>query len=292
MFEGEEITALQRDGDLTLAIGTSEGNLKLFDLRYPTPFLAKQHPYMEPINDICFHQQSHKMLVSDEKSIRVYDRPSYNLFTAVESKFKIHGVKPFLDSGLLLVPQEARRIGTYFIPALGVAPKWCSFIENMTEELEEKQTETIYNEYKFLTREEVDAISASNLIGTKFLQSYMNGFIMKAKLYNKMKDQSQPFDYQAYKEDMIKTKLNKELLKDKIFKKTAKAQVNQKLIENVKKNVKDTPQAQARAKLLQDDRFKELIENEDFEKDETHEEFLLRNPSAAANLKKKKLGRS
>ena len=205
MFEGEEITALQRDGDLTLAVGTSEGNLKLFDLRYPTPFLAKQHPYMEPINDICFHRQSNKMIVSDEKSIRVYDKPSYNLFTAVESKFKIHGVKPYMDSGLLLVPQEARRIGTYFIPALGVAPKWCSFIENMTEELEEKQTETIYNEYKFLTREEVDAISAANLIGTKFLQSYMNGFIMKAKLYNKMKDQSQPFDYQAYKEEMIKS---------------------------------------------------------------------------------------
>ena len=112
IFEGEEVTALQKDGDLTIVAGSSEGTLKLFDIRYPTPFMVKQHPYMVPINEIVFHQKAEKMIVSDEKSIRVYDKQSGNLFTAIESKFKINGVKLYQDTGLLLVPQEARRIGT------------------------------------------------------------------------------------------------------------------------------------------------------------------------------------
>ena len=111
MFDGEEITALQRDGDLTIIAGSSEGQLKLFDLRYPTPFMIKQHPYMVPINEIVMHYSSDKMIVSDEKSIRIYDKDTGNLFTAVESKFKINGVKTYKDSGLLLVPQETRRVG-------------------------------------------------------------------------------------------------------------------------------------------------------------------------------------
>lgn len=111
LFENEEVTALQRDGDLTLVAGSSEGTLKLYDLRFPTPYMTKQHPYMVPINEVVFHNKAEKMIVSDEKSIRVYDKQTGNLFTAIESKFKINGVKTYQDSGLLLVAQEARRIG-------------------------------------------------------------------------------------------------------------------------------------------------------------------------------------
>lgn len=156
----------------------------------------------------------------------------------------------------------------------------------MTEELEEQQTETIYNEYKFLSQEEVDKLKANDLVGTKFLQSYLHGFVMKAKLYNKLKEKAQPFDYQAYKEEQIKQKLNKELLKDKIIStnKKVKAKVNQKLIENISQ--KETASSRARKELLADDRFKDLLEDKDFEKDETHEAYILRNPSASANAKK------
>jgi ribosome biogenesis protein ENP2 len=38
---------------------------------------------------------------------------------------------------LILVAGEEPRVGTYFIPELDMAPKWCTFIENITEELEE-----------------------------------------------------------------------------------------------------------------------------------------------------------
>jgi ribosome biogenesis protein ENP2 len=52
---------------------------------------------------------------------------------------------------LFLVANEDHRIGTFFVPALDTAPKWCPFIENITEELEEENTNTIYDEYKFLS---------------------------------------------------------------------------------------------------------------------------------------------
>jgi len=41
---------------------------------------------------------------------------------------------------LFLIANEDQRIGTVFIPALDTAPKWCPFIENITEELEEENT--------------------------------------------------------------------------------------------------------------------------------------------------------
>lgn len=287
MFAGDEITALQRDGDLNMVMGSAEGELKLFDLRYPAPAFTKSHPYMVPINDIIFHEKTGKMIVSDEKSIRIYDKDSGNLFTTVESKFKINGVKSYQSSGLLLVPQESSRVGTFFIPALGPAPKWCSFVENMTEELEEKQTETIFNDYKFLSQEEVEKLKANHLLGTKFLQSYLNGFIMKSKLYNKLKEQNQTFDYQAYKEDQVQKRLEKELAKDKIFNKQLKAQVNAKLLERTAKNAarRETPSTRATEALLKDSRFGGLTADPDFEQDEQNEDFKLRNPSLISRLK-------
>jgi len=39
-----------------------------------------------------------------------------------------------------------------------MAPKWCPFIENITEELEEDTTNTVYDEYKFLSHEDLEKI--------------------------------------------------------------------------------------------------------------------------------------
>ncbi len=36
----------------------------------------------------------------------------------------------------------------YFVPSLGPAPRWCSFLEGLTEELEESATPTLYDDYR------------------------------------------------------------------------------------------------------------------------------------------------
>jgi hypothetical protein len=46
---------------------------------------------------------------------------------------------------------------TYYIPQLGPAPRWCSFLENITEELEDTASggQTVYEDYKFVSRAEL-----------------------------------------------------------------------------------------------------------------------------------------
>ena len=50
---------------------------------------------------------------------------------------------------------------TYFIPELGPAPRWCSFLDNLVEDMEENETDTIYDDYKFVTVEEVNGLIKS-----------------------------------------------------------------------------------------------------------------------------------
>jgi ribosome biogenesis protein ENP2 len=60
------------------------------------------------------------------------------------------------DSGLLLVAGEQPKIQAFYLPALGSAPKWCSFLDTVTEELESVEQTSIYDDYKFVTRNELD----------------------------------------------------------------------------------------------------------------------------------------
>lgn len=74
----------------------------------------------------------------------------------------------------------------YFVPGLGPAPKWCTFLENITEELEETKNYSVYEDYKFLTQTDLEQIASTNLIGTKFLKPYMHGYFMDWKLYKQV----------------------------------------------------------------------------------------------------------
>jgi ribosome biogenesis protein ENP2 len=49
---------------------------------------------------------------------------------------------------------------------LGPAPKWCGFLDALTEELEEKSTETVYDDYKFVTEKQLGELGLSHLIGS------------------------------------------------------------------------------------------------------------------------------
>lgn len=46
----------------------------------------------------------------------------------------------------------AARMRAYFVPSLGPAPRWCSFLESLTEELEESANPAVYDDYRFVTR--------------------------------------------------------------------------------------------------------------------------------------------
>lgn len=46
-------------------------------------------------------------------------------------------------------------MGTYYVPALGPAPRWASFLENVTEEMEDSTTRSAYEDFKFVERSEL-----------------------------------------------------------------------------------------------------------------------------------------
>ena len=56
-----------------------------------------------------------------------------------------------------MTANEGIQMTTYFIPQLGPAPRWCSFLENITEELEDSATgpRSVYEDYKFVSRAEL-----------------------------------------------------------------------------------------------------------------------------------------
>lgn len=48
---------------------------------------------------------------------------------------------------------------------MGPAPRWCGFLDALTEELEENTKEIIYDDYKFITKKELDELGLDHLIG-------------------------------------------------------------------------------------------------------------------------------
>jgi len=53
--------------------------------------------------------------------------------------------------------------------------------------MEESEMTNVYDDYKFVTKDELEDLSLEHLIGTKLLRAYMHGFFMDARLYRKAK---------------------------------------------------------------------------------------------------------
>lgn len=201
--------------------------------------------------------------------------------------------------GLLLCAGEQSKVQSFYCPVLGTAPQWCSFLENITEELEERdgmlddpsssggggdavQTETVYEDYKFLTRAEIDKLGIQNLVGTPLLRGYMHGFFVHVGLYNRIRAVAKPFEYSEYRSKKIKERMEEKRasrIAPKVAPK-AKARVNPDLADRLQAKAGDKTKAGKVARaLVEDDRFGRLFDNPDFEIDEEAEDFKLRNPS-------------
>ena len=80
---------------------------------------------------------------------------------------------------------------SYYIPELGAAPKWCGYVDSLTEELEEgKESSEVFDDYKFISKSDIEKFGLESLVGTPILRAYMHGYFMDAKLYKKVKGAS------------------------------------------------------------------------------------------------------
>lgn len=222
------------------------------------------------------------------------------------------------SSGVVLCAGEQPKMQSFYCPVLGPAPKWCSFLDGITEELEErdlhetnnntntnnqigttmdmmtgKNAGTIYEDYKFLTRTEIEQLNIEHLVGTPLLRGYMHGFFIDIGLYNRVRAVANPFEYEEYRKNKIRQKMadkrasliapksssNKKQNKDN----SNNTKVNSDLAQRLSNTTKDKNLAKS---ILKDDRFGSLFTNPDFQIDQQDINFKLRNPSGVKQQKR------
>ncbi|KAG8919071.1 hypothetical protein FRC02_001934 [Tulasnella sp. 418] len=303
------VTALSSRSDgLSIAVGTSTGHTLLYDLRSARHFGLKDQGYGLPVKNLSWIEGGTKMagdgmvISADSKVIKIWDRnfPTVN-FASITPATDINHVHHIPASGLIMTANEGIRMTSYYIPQLGPAPKWCSFLDNITEELEDQTIRSVYEDFKFVERNELTRLGLDHLIGTPALKPYMHGYFLSLKLYDTARLISNPFAYAEHRERMVQQKVEK-LAESRIrTKKENLPKVNRTLAEKILKTQAKEEKRQAKLKdkygdnqmessdrkekektnLLNDPRFKELFENPEFEVDQTSKEYSIRNPSAA-----------
>lgn len=191
----------------------------------------------------------------------------------------------------------------YYVPSLGPAPKWCAFLDSLTEELEEEDTPEVFDDYKFVTREELSGLGLDSLIGSNMMRAYMHGFFIDSKLYARAKAISAPFSGKDHKDKQIAEKLaaqraNRITIERKLPKVNASLAAKLLDSENKKKELhhidsddeKDDDGAaepkdedtQRASSVLTDPRFAKMFESMEYNIDEESEVFKHHHPAAAS----------
>jgi len=68
------ITALKCQGGLNLAVGTSTGQILLYDIRSSKPFFVKDHMYGLPIKCIDFHEKMDLVYSMDSSIVKIWEK--------------------------------------------------------------------------------------------------------------------------------------------------------------------------------------------------------------------------
>ncbi|PBK94652.1 NUC153 and WD40 repeat-containing nucleolar rRNA processing-related protein [Armillaria gallica] len=305
------VTALaSRDDGLTYAVGTSTGHSLLYDIRAARPFAMKDQGYGLPVKSLLWIEGGSRMagdgmiLSADKKVIKIWDRntPSTN-FVSITPATDLNHVHHVPGSGLLMTANEGIQMGTYHIPQLGPAPRWASFLENITEEMEDQTLRSVYEDYKFVERKELSTLGLDHLVGTPALKPYMHGYFVSLKLYETARLIVNPFAYAEHREKMVREKMDKMAETRIRTKKDIGVKVNKALAEKILKDeeralkkkrktaerkgenamdVDDPTSQQQKPNLLSDPRFSQVFEDAAFAIDETSREFALLNPSSVA----------
>lgn len=283
--EQAQITALAyRNDGLNFSCGTSNGKAFIYDLRTSTPSIVKDQGYGYDIKKIIWlddnSSNSDKILTSDRRIAKIWDRLDGKPYASMEPNVDINDIEYIPASGMFFMANEGIPMHTYYIPNLGPAPRWCSFLDNVTEELEEKPTDTVYSNYRFITRDDVSKLNLSHLVGSKVLRSYMHGFFIDTELYDKVNLIANPNSFRDDREREIKKRIEKER-ESRIRSTGAVTNTKLKVNKDLAGRLQEKQGEQAAESIINDDRFKELFENPEFAVDEQSHEYKQLNPVKA-----------
>lgn len=268
------------DNGMLFAAGTSAGIARVYDVRSSKPLSERDHMNGYGLRSISFHTRGDTGQVcigtADSKSIKIWDANSGALEVSVESAHTINQVEFVPNSGMFFAANDNPRIGVFFAPTLGLAPKWISFLDSITEELEESKQKAVFDDYQFVTAEQLEQLGATELVGTKFLQPYMHGYFMDHRLHARLKSAMDPFAFDEYRKQRVKQKLeSKRTMRTRV---RSQIDVNPNLHTKLQVAAEDGALAGASKKrkqaaekatgLLNDQRFADLFNDPDFAIDE------------------------
>ncbi|EPE10395.1 wd repeat-containing protein [Ophiostoma piceae UAMH 11346] len=286
-----EITALDfsRSG-LSLSTGSSTGIVQIYDMRRPTPLLTKDLGFGSPVQNLIHMttaSDEKMLLASDKRAIKIFDESTGDPWATIEPEVDINFVAHCPNTGMILSANEGRQQHAWFIPMLGPAPKWCSFLERLVDEMAEEVSTTTYDNYKFLTLPELRSLSLAHLIGkTNLLRPYMHGYFVASKLYDQARLIANPHVYEEERMKRVKEKIEKE--RATRIRETKKVKVNQKTADLLLKKQERREKVDVNAGALGDARFSAFFEDNAFVVDETTAEFRALNPSTRVDYTKSK----
>lgn len=286
------ITAMNFDGGLNMAVGTANGLVLLYDIRSDKPYFIKDHMEELPIKDIAFNTKQNLVFSMNKSIVKMWEKNTGKPYSHIMGSSHFNNLCVVPETGLLFIANESPKIQTYYIPSIGPAPRWASFLDSLTEELEESNVENVYDDYKFVTKSEVAALGLDieHLKRNNLLRAYMHGYFMNARLYKKAIALAQPFAFEEYRKKKIKETIEKD--RGARIKAKNLPQVNKELALKLMEKTSKTNKNETN--VLNDDRFKSLFSNPDFEIDPNSEEYRLINPvlSKMDKAKQKKLRRT
>jgi len=265
---GSGVTSLAFHNDgLRFAAGTYEGITQLFDLRMSQPLLSKDQGYSYPIQNIGYLDTptaQDMVWTSDKRIVKIWDAQNGDPYTSLEPSVDINDVAHIPNTGMFLMANEGVPMHTYYVPTLGPAPRWCSFLDNITEELEEKPVSSVYENYKFVTAKELRQLGLDHLVGSNVVRAYMHGYFLDMRLYEKAKLIANPYEYRDHREAEIRKRIEQEResrIRGAKTKAAAGAKVNKEFAAENSEQI--------------DDRFKAMFEDPEYEIDENSYEYKL-----------------
>lgn len=180
-------TNLTHKDSLNFAVGTSEGLVHIYDVRQTkSPWHTRDTEYRRPVKTVTFHDD--KVLAMVANCLKIWNIDTGKMFVGFETgPIEVNWMYHFPGSGLIMLANEAPKVSRYFIPLLGEAPYWCSYLDQTITEFEPDVT-TMYDGYKFLTRQQLLEYGMMDLIGTKLLRAYMHGYFVSNQLFMKIKE--------------------------------------------------------------------------------------------------------
>ncbi|KAF6775263.1 Ribosome biogenesis protein ENP2 [Paragonimus kellicotti] len=181
------VTCVKYKDPLNIALGTSDGMVYIYDLRQNRkPWHTRDTEFRKPVKTVEFHED--KLISLLPHCLKIWYIDTGKVFVGFDTgRAECNWMHHFPNSGLLMIAMESPKISTFFVPLLGEAPAWCSHLDQLVLECEPDVT-TMYDGYKFLTRQQLAELGMLELVGTQFLRAYMHGYFVSIRLYNKVKD--------------------------------------------------------------------------------------------------------